>query len=104
MGQDEMDKLGASAVKKDPPKMRLDINKVSMVGDVSLNDEVEITVKGRVVSIRGPEQYLTSPYDSCEGKGKIKEEERVYPGCLEVEIGTVTVGKMNEFEGMDGDE
>lgn len=87
--------------KKPTPKLRLDITKVSMVGDVSLNDEVEIKVKGRVTSIRGPEEYLGTEY---LGKGKEKEVERICPGTLEVEISAVSVATMNEFDGMDGDD
>jgi hypothetical protein len=87
--------------KQPEPKMRLDITKVSMVGDVSLNDEVEIKVKGRVTSIRGPEHYIGTDY---LGKGKEKEVERMYPGSLEVEISSVAIATVNQFEGMDSDD
>lgn len=81
-------------------KMRLDINKISLVGDVALNDEVLVKVKGRVTAIRGPEQSLEVPYDS---KNK-KEIARVYPGSLEVEIDKVEIQTEDQFAGLDEDE
>lgn len=80
------------------PKMRLDVSKISLVGDVSLNDEVEVVVKGRVTSIRGPEQSIGMDYPD---KGKPKEVERTYPGELCVEISAVKVSTVGEFDGMD---
>jgi hypothetical protein len=84
------------------PKMRVDINKVSMVGDIGLHDEVTITVKGKVTSIRGPEQYVGTEY---VGKNETpKKVDRTYPGSLEVEIQGMKIATVNQFDAMDEDE
>lgn len=87
-------------------KMRLDIQKVSVVGDIGLNDEVTVTVKGRVTSLRGPEMSLETPYVYKEGKeAKSKKEvERVYPGSLEVEVAQIKIESDGAFAGIDADE
>lgn len=81
----------------------IDLQKVSTVSDVSLGDTVTLTVTGRVVGIRGPEESLWAT--ECCAKGeKSKERAEVYPGSLRVEVSNVKVGKDGEFDGMMEDE
>jgi hypothetical protein len=84
------------------PTMRLDIKKVSLVEGVSLHDDVTVTVTGKVIAIRGPDEYVGTEYQG-EGK-KPKKVDRTYPGTLEIEVAGVKLLVANQFDGMDEDE
>lgn len=77
--------------------MRLDINKVSTVGDVALGDLVTVTVQGKVTSMRGPEESLYT-----DGNGKDKAN--TYPGCLEVQVAKISIAPKGAFSAMEEDE
>lgn len=86
----------------DATKARIDIKKVSMVDGVSLHDEITLTITGKVISIRGPEEYVGTAYVG-EGK-KPKKVDRSYPGSLEVEVSSAKLSVVNQFDGMDQDD
>lgn len=84
---------------KAPLKARIDIKQAKMVNDVSLDDVVTVTIKGKVKRLDGVEQYKGTDY---LGKGKTKEVNKIRPGTLEIEIASITV--LGEGFGADLDE
>lgn len=75
---------------------RIDLESVKSVKDVELGEEVVITVKGKVHSMRGTEQSMWT-----DEKGK--EHKSTYPGSLEVEISKLSVVTPGEYDGMEDD-
>lgn len=71
-------------------KARFDLKKFTSAGDVSLGDEVEITVRGKVVNLRGPEESM---YEDHKGKTKTS----TYPGSMEIDVSTMKVVSKGEF-------
>ena len=72
---------------------RFDISKASMAKDLELGEEVTITVKGRVKSLRGPEEGYHEPYMKGE-----KARKYSYPGSVELELSSFTVdGEFSDF-------
>ena len=71
----------------------IDLRKVSAVGDVSLGDDVEITIKGKIVGLRGPDESLYTT-----DKNKVKKD--VYPGNVRVEVTSLQIDNVGEFEPM----
>lgn len=76
---------------------RVDIDKVRKVNDVNLGDTVTLTIKGKVRSMRGPDE---SVYKNDKGK----EIKSVYPGSLEIEISDMRIGSVGEFDGLEEDD
>ncbi len=84
---------------KAPATARIDIKSAKMVNDVSLDDIVTITIKGKVKRLDGTKEYKDTEY---VGKGKTKEVTRQLPGTLEIEVSDITV--MGEGYGAEMDE
>ena len=92
----------------DKPKLcaRLDISKASQAGDLELGEEVTIVLRGKVRTLRGPEEGIRGPYDpipTTSGK-KGKEEKYTYPGSIEIEITKMDVKGTSGFEGLADEE
>lgn len=85
-----------------PRKMcaRIDLRKYSDAKDVELGDDIEIVVKGKVKSLRGPEEGY---YGSISAKGKEGKEKYSHPGSMEIEITTMKVLTSSEYAGMEDD-
>lgn len=75
---------------------RFDLQKVKTVNEVNLGDTVSVLVRGKVTSMRGPEESLHK-----DSKGK--EHKSTYPGTLEVEIAKIEISADGEFDGMGDD-
>lgn len=73
---------------------RVDLESVREVKDVALGEMVELRIRGKVCSMRGPEESL---YKDQKGK----EVKSLYPGTLEVEISKLEVSSPGEFDGLD---
>jgi hypothetical protein len=73
--------------------VRVDIDKVKQVNDVNLGDTVTLVVKGKVKSMRGPEESLWK-----DSKGK--EKKSTYPGSIEIEIDEMRIGAEGQFDGL----
>lgn len=73
--------------------VRVDIDKVKQVNDVNLGDTVTLVVKGKVKSMRGPEERLWK-----DEKGK--EKKSTYPGSIEIEIDEMRIGAEGQFDGL----
>lgn len=78
-------------------KARIDLKQIDSVNDVSLGDEITVVVKGKVVELQGPREYMD--YDS-----KGKERPQKWPGELCLEVGKFKIEKLGEFDGMFEDE
>jgi hypothetical protein len=74
---------------------RIDLDKLSRVSDVELGEEVTITIKGKVNSMRGPEEGLRDSYTKPS-----KKEKYHYHGNLEIEISSLKIQPIGEFDGM----
>lgn len=72
---------------------RIDLKKVSEVGDVSLGDDVVVVIRGKITSMRGPEENL---YTDIKGK----EKKEVWPGSICVEVAKMSVNPEGEFDGL----
>lgn len=73
---------------------RIDLESVKTVKDVELGEMVEITIKGKVCSMRGGEESMYK-----DEKGKTHKSK--YPGTLEVELSSLKVNSPGEFDGME---
>lgn len=87
-------------VTKDSPKAcaRIDLSRVKMVEDVELGAEIEVTIVGKVKTLRGPEEGLREGWN-----GKEKKEKYTYPGSLELEISSVEIAGIGKFDGLGED-
>jgi hypothetical protein len=78
-------------------KARIDISKASQASGIEVGKDIEITIKGKVKSIRGPEHGERPSYtNGKEGK----KEKYTYPGNVEIEISKFKVEGLGEFDGM----
>lgn len=82
-----------------PPKMRLDLKKASIVGDVGLDDVVTITITGKVCSISGPREYKERDY----GSKTDKQVKKLSPGTLELEVSKISIAGNGYGAGYDED-
>lgn len=91
-----MNKLAEAVPMDSKPRItaRVDLESVRAVKDVELGEVVELRIRGKVCSMRGPEESL---YKDSKGK----EVKSTYPGTLEVEISKLEVGSPGEFDGLD---
>lgn len=80
---------------------RVDITSASQVGDVNLGDEIEVTIRGTVRSLDGPEKRMDTNYI---GDGKEKQVKRLIPGTVEIDISSVSFKPSGSFDGMDGED
>lgn len=73
---------------------RIDISKAKQAAGLSVGEDVEITIKGKIKSIRGPEEGVRPSYKiGKEGK----EEKYTYPGSIEIELSKYEVAGLGEF-------
>ncbi|MBK8123875.1 MAG: hypothetical protein IPK54_10060 [Dokdonella sp.] len=79
---------------------RIDLEKFADAAELELGQEVEIVVKGKIASLRGPEERMERDYSSKSEK-KVK---KTYPGSIEVEMGSFKLLSSTEFSGMEDDE
>lgn len=78
---------------------RIDISKASQAADFELGDVVEITIRGKVKSLRGPEETMRPEYNTKDGKPG-KDKKHVYPGSIELEIESFKVDGGTDFSPM----
>jgi hypothetical protein len=79
---------------------RIDIRKFKDADGLELGDSVEIVLKGKVKSLRGPEEGVHSSPD-----GKMKKADIYnYPGSVEIELESFKLLETGEYEGMLDDE
>lgn len=91
--------------KKKCTRARIDIAKVNQVNDVNLGDTIELVIKGRVKSLDGPEERLEQRYNYKNGKETGPTEVKVvHPGTIEIEIESMAIGSVGEFDGIWKDE
>jgi len=79
---------------------RIDIRKFKDADGLELGDSVEIVLKGKVKSLRGPEEGIHGPVDS---KSKTSDKYN-YPGSVEIELESFKLLETGEYEGMLDDE
>lgn len=97
-----MHEKDSPAVMSDDKKLcaRIDLEKFADAAELELGQEVEIVVKGKIASLRGPEERMERDYSSKSDK-KVK---KTYPGSIEVEMGSFKLLSSTEFSGMEDDE
>lgn len=76
---------------------RIDLKTFSDAENVELGDIVEIVIKGKVKSLRGPEEGY---HTSIDGK---KKEKYTYNGSMEIELDSVKLLSGSDFSGMEDD-
>ena len=76
---------------------RIDISKASQAGELELGQEVTIQIRGKVTSLRGPEESIYP--DGPKGK----ETKHMYPGSIEIQLSKFSVQGASGFEGMEDD-
>jgi hypothetical protein len=72
---------------------RIDITKASQVDNVNIGDEVTITLKGKVKTLKGAERGMTETYGEKDKKAKPYIE----PGCIEIECEDIKVAGTSEW-------
>jgi hypothetical protein len=76
---------------------RIDLRpNMNLPDGATLGSDVEIIIKGKVTALRGA--TMDSYKDS---KGKTIES--IYPGELKVEVSSVAIGAVGEYDGMEDD-
>ena len=80
----------------------IDVMDLLKLQEMEIGTVVEVLIKGKVTSVRGPEESLGMDYPST-GSKKPKEVKHKYPGNVRLEVQKVEVNPESEFAGMEDD-
>jgi len=76
---------------------RVDISKAAQAAKVTVGETVEVVIRGKVKSIRGPEEGTYGVV------GDKKSEKYMHPGSIEIELKEFKVLEGSDFSGMEDD-
>lgn len=78
---------------------------MEILDELTIEDEVEIVLKGKVTAIRGGEESMERDWEAKD-PDKAPKKKRIYPGSVTLELKSVRMARQGEFDAMmeDGNE